>query len=89
VLEVMARVIVTLRVMPKEVEVDLGKLESKIKALVKPDRIEREPIAFGLVVLLVTKIIPDDGSALEAIEKKIKTIKEVGEVEVIYIRRTF
>lgn len=85
----MANVLVTIRVMPKEVTVDLNKLESKIKALVKPDRIQREPIAFGLVVLIVTKIIPDEGGALEELETKLKTIEEVGEIEVIEVMRTF
>jgi len=84
----MANVLVTIRVMPKEVTVDLNKLESKIKALIKPDRIQREPVAFGLVVLLVTKIIPDEGDVLEELETKLKTIEEVGEIEVIEVMRT-
>lgn len=83
----MAQVIVTFRVMPKSVEVNLDELENKIKFLVNPERIEREPIAFGLTALNIIKIVPDAGGEVDTIENKLKSIDEIGEVEVVGVSR--
>jgi len=80
--------LVALRVMPKSIEVDLNVLEKKIKDSVAPDRIERNPIAFGIVAFNVMKLIPDEGKELDTIEKKLKEIEEVGEVEVTEVTRS-
>lgn len=87
--EEMAEVIVGLKVLPKTVEVDLDELEEKIRATIQPEKIEREPIAFGLVAFHVVKYIPDAGGELEKIENKLKAIDEVGEVEVTGISRGY
>ena len=84
----MAEVIVTFRVMPTGVDVDLDALENKIKNLIKADRIKREPIAFGLVALNVVKIIPDAGGELDAIEQKLKKLDGVSGVEVTDLTKT-
>lgn len=84
----MAEVLVSLRVMPKSVEVDLDKLEQRIKESISPDRIERNPIAFGIIAFSIIKIIPDDAKELEVLESKLKSIEEVGEVEVTQITRS-
>jgi translation elongation factor aEF-1 beta len=85
----MAEVIVGLKVLPKTVEVDLDKLEEKIKAAIQPEKIEREPIAFGLVAFYVVKVVADAGGELEKIESRLKAIEEVGEVEVTGISRGY
>jgi translation elongation factor aEF-1 beta len=85
----MAEVVVGLKVLPKTVEVDLDKLEEKIKEAIHPEKIEREPIAFGLVAFHVVKFIPDAGGEMEKIEEKLKAIEEVGEVEVTGISRGY
>ena len=84
----MAEVIVTFKVMPTGVDVDLDALEVKIKELVKADRIKREPIAFGIVALNVVKIIPDAGGEVDAIEQKLRKLEEVSEVEVTDLTKT-
>lgn len=85
--EKMAEVIVGLKVMPKTVETDLDKLEEKIRAAIDPDKISREPIAFGLVAFHVVKLVPDAGGQVDELESKLKAIEEVGEVEVTGISR--
>lgn len=85
----MAEVVVGFKVLPKTVEVDLDKLEEKIKAAIQPEKIEREPIAFGLVAFHVVKFVPDAGGELEKIENKLRAIEEVGEVEVTGISRSY
>ena len=84
----MSEVIVGLKVMPKTVEVNLDNLEEKIKAAIRPEKIEREPIAFGLVVFHVVKFIPDAGGELEKIENKLKSIPEIGEIEVTEVTKS-
>ncbi len=83
----MANVIVGLRVMPSTVEVNLDELEQKIKSAINPEKIQRQPIAFGLVALIISKIVPDEGGQTDAVEQKIKSIDGVGEVEVISVSR--
>jgi len=84
----MPQVLVTFKVMPKEAGIDLDKLESGIKSLVNPDRIAREPIAFGLVALKVSKLVEDAEGQVEAIENKLRAMDSVGEVDVVEVART-
>jgi elongation factor 1-beta len=84
----MAQVIVGFKVLPKTVETDLDELEKKIKEAIDPEKMEREPIAFGLVAIHVVKLVPDAGGELEAVENKLRAIEEVGEVEITGISRS-
>ena len=83
----MAEVIVGLKVLPKDVDVNLDHLEEEIKKAIDPEKMEREPIAFGLVAILVVKLVPDAGGQVDEIEKKLRAIEDVGEVEVTGISR--
>ena len=84
----MGEVIVTFKVMPKAIETNLDELENKIKEEIKPERMEREPIAFGLVALKVTKLVPEASGELEKVENKLRNIEDVGEVEVVEVSRS-
>ena len=84
----MSQVIVTFKVMPIGTDTDLDKLENEIKASVNPERINREPIAFGLVALNVTVLVEDAGGQLESVENKLKAISDVSGIEVTEITRT-
>ena len=84
----MAQVIIIFKVMPTGINVDLDKLEKEIKASVNPERVNREPIAFGLVALNVTALVEDAGGEVDSVENKLKAINGVGEVEVTEITRT-
>jgi translation elongation factor aEF-1 beta len=84
----MGDVLVAFRVMPKDVNVNIDSLVEKIRAAIKPDRVQPKPIAFGIVAIEVIKFIPDAEGELEKVEKKLKTIENVGEVEITEITRT-
>jgi translation elongation factor aEF-1 beta len=84
----MAEVIVGLKVLPKTVDIDLDLLEKRIKEAIDPDKIQREPIAFGLVAFLVVKLVPDASGQVDELEKKLRDIEEVGEVEVTGVTRS-
>jgi len=79
---------VTFKVMPTGVDVNLDALEAKIKETIKSDQIRREPIAFGLVALNVIKIVPDAGGEVDAIEEKLRKLEGVAEVEVTDLTKT-
>ena len=84
----MGEVIVTFKVMPKTIETNLDELENKINEEIKPERMEREPIAFGLVALKVTKLVPEASGELEKVENKLRNVEGVGEVEVVEVSRS-
>jgi elongation factor 1-beta len=84
----MGEVIVTFKVMPTGVDVDLDALEAQINEAVKADRIKREPIAFGLVALNVIKIVQDAAGVVDEVETELKKIEGVGSVEVTGLTKT-
>ncbi len=84
----MGKVIVSFKIMPKDVDVNLDELEKRIAKEISPQKIEREPIAFGLVALRITKLVPEESGELEKIENKIKSLSGVGEVEIVGISRS-
>ncbi len=84
----MAKVLVSFKVMPKEASVDMDAIENAIKKSVNPDRVSREPIAFGLVAINISILIEDAEGQLENVENKLRSIDGVGEVEVTEITRT-
>jgi len=85
----MADVIVTFKTMPRDTDVNLDELENKIKSSISPQKIERHPLAFGIVAIHVIKLVPDEGGGLvDKLEEKLREIPEVGEVEVIEVTRS-
>jgi elongation factor 1-beta len=54
----------------------------------KPQRLEEEPIGFGLSALKFTAIIPDAGGHQDELEEKIRSIDGVGEIEVLRASRS-
>ena len=75
--------------MPRDTDVNLDDLENKIKSSIAPERMERNPIAFGIVAIHVIKFVPDEGGGLvDKVEDKLRAIPEVGEVEVLEVTRS-
>lgn len=83
----MAEVAVTLRLMPENTEVDLKKLEAKVRERVKVHSISREPIAFGLEALKIVAIVEDAEGGTDPLENELTGIPGVGNVQVIGLTR--
>jgi elongation factor 1-beta len=81
----MGEVICVYRVMPGSPDY-FGRVKKALEAL-KPNRLEEEPVAFGLVALKFTKLIPDGPGDLEELEKRLNGIEGVGSVENIRTSR--
>jgi len=89
----MARMLVTLKVMPDSVDLDLKELREKIKDVIAKesgellDKDELEPVAFGLKALKLMFII-DESKGSETISDAVGSLEGVSSCTVIDMRRT-
>lgn len=86
----MGEVAAILKVMPENPDVNLNDLKETIKNAVDSEsfeKIEEEPIGFGLVALNVTIVVDDGEGGTEPAEKAIADIDDVQTVEVTDVRR--
>ncbi|MAG72178.1 MAG: elongation factor 1-beta [Acidobacteria bacterium] len=89
----MAKVVVTIKIMPESPEVDLGKVEDEAKSKIKDFsdseemKSEQEPIAFGLKALKLTFVSDEEKGSTDSLEEQLKTIEGVNSVETIDVRR--
>ena len=82
----MGDVIVVFKIIPDSMDHFNG-VKKELEKL-KPQRLEEEPIAFGLKAWKFTKIIPDEEGTLPALEEKLAKIKGVQTVDTIEISRS-
>ncbi|WP_336025140.1 elongation factor 1-beta [Halobellus salinisoli] len=68
----MGKVAAKIKVMPNSPEIDLDELQERLEQSLpegaKINGFERDDVAFGLVALLPTVIVPDDAGGTEAVE---------------------
>ncbi|WP_435161435.1 elongation factor 1-beta [Halorubrum sp. SY-15] len=87
----MGDVAAKIKVMPNGPDVDLDGLEGDLEAaLPQGARIrgfERDDVAFGLVALLPTVIVPDDAGGTEAVEEAFTAVEDVESVAVESVGR--
>ena len=88
----MARVIVTLKIMPEAVETDLSRIETKATKLITEfggvvGKSEQEPVAFGIKALKLMFVMNEDIGSTESLEEDIRKIEDVASVDTIDVRR--
>ncbi|MGN1321006.1 MAG: elongation factor 1-beta [Methanosphaera sp.] len=86
----MSDVVAILKVMPESPDVDLEALKESLKNVLNDgefERVEEEPIGFGLVALNVTIVVDDGEGGTEPAEQAIADLDEVQSVEVTDVRR--
>lgn len=87
----MGKVAAGIKVMPESPELDLEVLEDRLEASLpegaKINRIDREDVAFGLVALFPTVIVPDDAGGTEAVEEAFRSVEGVESVSVEEVGR--
>jgi len=76
----MGNVAIKLKIMPDSPDTDLEKIREEISKKLEIKDFKIEPIAFGLNALKILIIASDEGT--EEVEKEIKDIEGVSEVEV-------
>lgn len=89
----MARVVVSLRIMPQSPDVNLSEIEKKVKKEIvdfcnsEEFKTEIQPIAFGLNALMILFVMEESIGTTEKLEQKISQIEGVESVEVTDVRR--
>ncbi len=88
----MAKVVVSLKIFPADINVSLDALKEKIKGAL-PNyasvyKFEEEPIAFGLVALIAHIVLPENqAGGVDEVERSIQNIKDVSDIQTIMVRR--
>ena len=87
----MGKVAAKIKVMPESPEVDLDVLQERLEGSLpegaKIQGFERDDVAFGLVALLPTVIVPDDAGGTEAVEEAFTGVEDVESVSVESVGR--
>jgi len=90
--ERLARVLVSLKIFPSDVNVGLDALKKKIEDCL-PEfasvyKFEEEPIAFGLVAIIAHLLVPEDkAGGIDEVEEALKKIDVISNLQTLTIRR--
>ncbi len=89
----MAKVVVTMRIMPEDPSVNLDKIKDEATKIISDmkgevGKVEIQPIAFGLNAVMIYFIRDESLGGTSEIEKKLSEIKGVDSAEVTDVRRT-
>ncbi len=88
----MAKVLVSLKIFPEDITIDLDQLKQNIEKTMPQDskvlRFNEEPIAFGLKALIAHILVPEERQEeLEEIENNIRQIQGVSNIETFMMQR--
>ena len=88
----MAKVIVTLKIMPESPDIKLDKIQEQAKRIIADfggdvGKVEEKPIAFGLKALYIIFIMDESKGSTETLEDSVSEIEGVKSVEVTDVRR--
>jgi translation elongation factor aEF-1 beta len=83
---------VSLKIFPSDIVVDMNGLKDTIKKSLEGQatvyKFEEEPVAFGLVALVAHILMPEESSGeMDEVERRLKSIDGISEVEVLVSRR--
>ena len=78
----MGDVAISIKIMPASGEVDIEQVRKKVEEAVELKDSKVEPLAFGLKALKIMIVRPDSEGGTEDLEKKLRDIEGVGDVEV-------
>ena len=88
----MARVMVSLKIFPSDIVADMNGLKEQVTKSLEGKatiyKFDEEPVAFGLVALVAHILMPEEASGvMDEVERRLKSIKGISEVEVLLSRR--
>ena len=87
----MGKVAAKIKVMPNSPDIDLDALQERLEESLpegaKINGFERDDVAFGLVALLPTVIVPDDAGGTEVVEESFSGVEGVESVSVENVGR--
>ncbi|MEM2004298.1 MAG: elongation factor 1-beta [Nitrososphaerota archaeon] len=87
----MGRVLMFVRIMPADSEVDIALLEERIRNTLPEGfrfvNSSREPIGYGMESLIVGISVPEEEGVTDRLEDHLRSIEGVGEVQVEALSR--
>jgi elongation factor 1-beta len=87
----MGKVAAKLKVMPDSPDIDLDELQERLEESLPEGAtirgFDRDDVAFGLVALLPTVVVPDDAGGTEAVEEAFSEVDGVESVGVEQVGR--
>ena len=87
----MGEVLTTMKIMPDSPDVDLEGIKSAIESSMpegaKLHEMSEEPIAFGLVAVILQFITEDGEGGSEAVEEMVQAIEGVASIEITGVGR--
>ena len=87
----MGEVLTTMKIMPDSPDVDLEAIKETIKTSMPEgatiNEIAEEPIAFGLVAVILSFITEDGEGGSEAVEEMVQGIEGVASIEITGVGR--
>jgi elongation factor 1-beta len=88
----MAEVLITMKIMPSDTEIDIKNLEKLASKEIKEfggkiEKIDIEPVAFGLQALKIIFSLDERKGSTENLENKISDIEGINSVEIVDVRR--
>jgi elongation factor 1-beta len=87
----MGKVAAKMKVMPQSPEIDLDDLQERLENVLpegaKISRVDREDVAFGLIALFPTVIIPDEAGGTDTVEDAFADVDGVESVAVDQVGR--
>ena len=87
----MANVVITIKIMPESLEVDLKDIEKNAKEYINKygevGKIEREKVAFGLEAVNLTFVMDEKKGSTDELEDLLRNMDGVASVEVTDVRR--
>ena len=87
----MGKVAAMMKVMPEGPEEDIDALQDRLENALpegaKISRVDREDVAFGLVALFPTVVIPDEAGGTDAVEDAFGSVEAVESVDVDEVGR--
>ncbi|MEK6934288.1 MAG: elongation factor 1-beta [Nanoarchaeota archaeon] len=88
----MGFVLATFKFMPETVDTDLDNVKNEVEDVIskfgaKTEKVDREPVAFGLNALIVVVSIDENKGGLDPLEDQLRNVEGVESVEVTDVRR--
>ncbi len=88
----LSNVMVSVKIFPADVIGDMNELKETVKKTLEGKasiyKFEEEPVAFGLVALVAHILMPEDAQGrMDEVERRLKGIEGISEVQVLVSRR--
>jgi elongation factor 1-beta len=87
----MGKVAAEIKVMPQSPDIDLDALQERLEQVLpegaKITGFERDDVAFGLVALIPTVVVPDESGGTDAVEEAVEDVEGVESVSVENVGR--